>query len=55
MSHFQLRQRVQGEAFIPPEKRNDPDFIRAANEAYKQAEQTGRFGREYIDPDRTAS
>ncbi len=51
MQKFKLRHRLPGQAFIPEEKKSDADFIKAANEAYHQTEQTGRFGREYIDPD----
>ena len=51
MQRFNLRKRAQGQAFIPPEKQGDAAFIRAANEAYQHAEQTGHFGNEYIDPE----
>ena len=41
MGKFNLRQRTLGRAYIPPEKRNDPTFIREANENYKKSLQTG--------------
>ncbi len=51
MAHFHLRERNHGHAFIPPEKQNDPLFIKVANKAHQHTEQTGQFGHEYIDPD----
>lgn len=50
MKHFNLRVREKGQAFIPPEKQDDGEFIKRANEAYQMKENTGRFGYEYIDP-----
>lgn len=43
MSKFNLRQRKEGHAYIPPEKRNDVEFIRQANENYKKAMETGEY------------
>ncbi len=37
MRQFNLRQRKMGHAYIPPEKRDDPEFIREANENYQRA------------------
>lgn len=34
MRRFSLRKRVAGKAYIPPEKMNDPEFIRVAQENY---------------------
>lgn len=51
MGKFTLRIRSQGQAYIPPEKKNDPDFIRRANEAFRKTLETGEYGNEYIDPD----
>lgn len=36
MAKFQLRQREVGKAYIPPEKSNDQEFIRKANENYQK-------------------
>ncbi len=41
MNRFNLRQRKMGKAYIPPEKQNDEDFIRQANENYQRAVQNG--------------
>jgi len=43
MNQFNLRQRQMGHAYIPPEKRNDEEFIRQANENYQKALKTGQF------------
>lgn len=43
MNQFNLRQRQMGHAYIPPEKRNDEEFIRQANENYQRALKTGQF------------
>lgn len=37
MNRFNLRQRKMGRAYIPPEKENDAEFIREANENYQRA------------------
>ena len=37
MRQFNLRQRRMGHAYIPPEKRDDEEFIREANENYQKA------------------
>lgn len=37
MSKFHLRKRTPGKAYIPPEKQNDADFIKHANENYLKA------------------
>ena len=49
MSQFNLRKRSPGHAYIPPEKANDPEFIRYANESYRVAVETGRYGNEYVE------
>ena len=49
MSKFNLRQRKKGSAYIPPEKQNDPEFIRRANENYQKSLETGKYGFEYIE------
>ena len=36
MSQFSLRQRKQGQPYIPPEKEDDPEFIRVATENYEK-------------------
>lgn len=41
MNQFNLRQRQEGQAYIPPEKKNDPDFIRLANENYQRSQALG--------------
>lgn len=41
MEKFNLRQRQYGKAYIPPEKANDDDFIRIANENYEKARRDG--------------
>lgn len=50
MDNFTLRKRDKNHAYIPPEKANDPEFVRRANEAFSKALQTGKYGEEYIDP-----
>lgn len=42
MNKFNLRKRVPGKPYIPPEKRNDPEFIRIAEENYQKALQAGK-------------
>ena len=37
MRQFNLRQREKGRAYIPPEKRQDQEFIRQANENYRKS------------------
>jgi len=37
MNRFNLRQRQMGRAYIPPEKQDDEEFIREANENYQKA------------------
>lgn len=37
MNQFNLRQRQMGRAYIPPEKQDDEEFIREANENYQRA------------------
>lgn len=49
MSRFNLRKRREGQAYIPAEKANDTEFIKVANEGYRQAAETGKYGHEYID------
>lgn len=41
MNQFNLRQRTMGSAYIPPEKRDDEEFIREANANYQRALQSG--------------
>lgn len=43
MNKFSLRRREQGKAYIPEEKKNDPGFIRKANENYKKAMERGAY------------
>lgn len=51
MVYFKLRERIPGQAYIPPEKRDDPHYIQAANEIYQRAMQSGQEDwEEYIDP-----
>lgn len=42
MGRFNLRQREPGKAYIPPEKRNDAEFIKQAQRNYEEAVQAGR-------------
>lgn len=42
MARFNLRQRVPGQAYIPPEKQDDEEFIRIAQENYERAVAEGR-------------
>lgn len=42
MRKFNLRKRVPGHPYIPPEKANDPEFIREAEENYIKAKQEGK-------------
>lgn len=49
MSRFNLRKRREGQAYIPAEKANDQEFIRVANEGYKKAAVTGKYGNAYIE------
>lgn len=41
MKKFNLRQRQPGKAYIPPEKRNDTEFIKIANKNYQKALKEG--------------
>lgn len=41
MEKFNLRQRQYGKAYIPPEKANDLEFIKQANENYRRAIEQG--------------
>ena len=50
MTHFNLRAREKGKAYIPDEKQGDAEFIEHANKAYQIKETTGHYGNEYIDP-----
>ena len=43
MSKFNLRKRQPGKAYIPPEKADDYEFIKTANENYKHTQETGEF------------
>lgn len=43
MSRFNLRQRQPGQAYIPPEKLDDENFIKIANENYKKALESGKI------------
>lgn len=49
MDKFRLRRRSKGHAYIPPEKQNDLEFIRMANENYQRSIRTGQ--RSYEDPE----
>ena len=42
MSKFNLRKREPGKAYIPPEKRDDEEFIRVAQRNYEKAQKAGR-------------
>lgn len=42
MGKFNLRQREPGKAYIPPEKRNDTEFIKQAQKNYEAAVKGGR-------------
>lgn len=42
MARFNLRQRVPGKAYIPPEKQDDEEFIKIAQENYERAVAEGR-------------
>lgn len=43
MLKFNLRKREPGKPYIPPEKQNDPEFIRIAQENYQKALQEGKI------------
>lgn len=43
MKHFNLRKRVMGKPYIPPEKSNDSKFIEEATQNYNLAKQSGKF------------
>ena len=47
MEKFNLRQRQPGKAYIPPEKANDREFIKMAEENYKHTQETGQFNYNY--------
>lgn len=47
MEKFNLRQRQPGKAYIPPEKANDREFIKMAEENYKHTQETGQFNYDY--------
>lgn len=42
MNKFNLRKRTPGKPYIPPEKKNDPEFIRTAEENYQKALKEGK-------------
>ena len=42
MGRFNLRQREPGKAYIPPEKRDDSEFIKQAQKKYDAAVLAGR-------------
>lgn len=44
MQKFNLRKRIPGKPYIPPEKQNDEKFIREAEENYQKALREGRAG-----------
>lgn len=48
---FNLRKRKDKGAYIPPEKANDENFIKKANEAYVATKKTGNYGTGYITPE----
>ncbi len=43
MDQFNLREREPGKAYIPPEKRDDPEFIKQAQNNYEKAVKAGRI------------
>lgn len=43
MHNFTLRKRIPGKPYIPPEKENDAEFIRIAEENYNKALKEGRI------------
>lgn len=43
MQKFNLRKREEGKPYIPPEKQNDPAFIREAEENYQKALMDGKL------------
>lgn len=43
MDRFNLRKRIPGKPYIPPEKADDPEFIRQAHENYQKALSQGRI------------
>lgn len=49
MRKFNLRQRQYGKAYIPPEKENDAEFVRIANENYQRAVEQGLAGERRLD------
>lgn len=55
MDKFNLRKRREGQAYIPPEKEDDYEFIQRANEAYRKALEEGRYGFEVITEPNTES
>ena len=48
---FNLREKTGNSAYIPPEKKDDLEFIKKANEAYCLSKQTGTYNNEYISVD----
>ena len=48
---FNLREKTGNSAYIPPEKKDDLEFIKKANEAYCLSKQTGTYNNEYITLD----
>ena len=42
MSRFNLRKREPGKAYIPPEKQNDEEFKKEAQDNYDKAVRSGR-------------
>lgn len=49
MKRFNLRQRKYGTAYIPPEKENDEEFIRIANENYHKALEEGKIQEDLLN------
>lgn len=49
MEKFNLRKRQPGKAYIPPEKANDYEFIKQAEQNYKHTMETGQFNYDYDD------
>lgn len=43
MQRFNLRKRIPGKPYIPPEKQNDPEFIKIATENYEKAIREGKI------------
>lgn len=47
MEKFNLRKRQPGKPYIPPEKADDYEFIKQAEENYRHTQETGKFNYDY--------